>query len=326
MHLSAMFAQTKTIIAAIATFQPNTFLENIAARSDGSLLVTSVNPAAVYYVPNPGPVSGTVVPQQLAAFNQSVIGIVEVNHDIFYISTTDQMQGGGNLLWKLDMRSFGRLSHPLRVDLTQVATFPSRSRVINGSARLSKNVILCADSWAGLIWKVDIPRNGGEPSMSVWKEHAMFSPSSDPEKADVPGVNGLKYNEKTHILYFTTTSQLFFGRIRVDPDTLNPVGEPELVTDRWMQADDFILDVGANVAYVAIHRQNLIEMVDLTTGVNITVAGNPFNMDMIGPTSGAWDRGCKQGDSVAYFVTDGGIKNPADGIVREAKVLRLNFP
>ncbi|GKT96872.1 hypothetical protein Ct61P_14722 [Colletotrichum tofieldiae] len=154
----------------------------------------------------------------------------------------------------------------------------------------------------------------------------MFLPSSDPAKSDVPGVNGLKYDEKTHTLYFTTTSQLIFGRIRVDPDTLQPIGEPEVVTDRWMQVDDFILDVEANVAYVATHRQNLIERVDLSTGVNDTVAGNPLDMNMIGPTSGAWNRGCGKEGRVAYFVTDGGIKNPVDGIVREAKVLQLSFP
>ncbi|KEY64094.1 hypothetical protein S7711_09489 [Stachybotrys chartarum IBT 7711] len=320
-----MIARLKTLIKVIATFQPNTFLENVAARSDGSLLVTSVNPAALYYVPNPGPASRMVVPQTLATFNQSAMGIVETSPDIFYIATTDQMQGGGNLLWKLDMSSFGRLAHPREVDLTQVATFPVRSRVINGSARLSTNLILCADSWAGLIWKVEIPQDGGEPSMSVWKESAMFLPSSDPARADVPGVNGLKYNEKTHMLYFTTTSQLIFGRIPVDPDTLNPAGEPEMVTDRWMQADDFILDVEANAAYISTHRQNSIVKVDLTTGINNTIAGDPLDMDLIGPTSGAWKKGCKRGGRVAYFVTDGGIMNPVDGVVREAKVLMLDL-
>lgn len=104
--------------------------------------------------------------------------------------------------------------------------------------------------------------------LGVWKENVMFLPSSDPSKSDVPGANRLKYNEKTHTLYFTATSQLLFGRIRVDLDTLQPISEPEVVTDRWMQADDFILNVEANVVFIATHRQNLIEPVDLSSGVN----------------------------------------------------------
>lgn len=49
-------------------------------------------------------------------------------------------------------------------------------------------------------------------------------------------------------------------------------------------------------------------------------------MNMIRPTSRAWNRDCRKEGRVAYFVIDGGIKNPVDGTMREAKVLQLNFP
>lgn len=50
MYLNA----TKAVLTVVATFTVNNFLENTVARSDGSLIVTTVNPKGIYYVPNPG--------------------------------------------------------------------------------------------------------------------------------------------------------------------------------------------------------------------------------------------------------------------------------
>lgn len=104
-------------------------------------------------------------------------------------------------------------------------------------------------------------------------------------------MNGLQYNHRAKKLDFTNTSYLRFGNVSVDPNTLEPATEPQIVTESRMQGDDFLVDVDANVAYVTTHRENTIVKVDLATGVNTTIAGDPFHTDMIGLTSGAWDRG-----------------------------------
>jgi len=117
-------------------------------------------------------------PAAISNLNQSSMEIVELQQVIFYISTTDQMQGGGNHFWKLDMRNFTPRNNSTK--LIHVAAFPSKPLVLNGSARLSRNTILCADSWAGLIWKVEIPTNEGAPLISVWLERAIFAHNPDP--------------------------------------------------------------------------------------------------------------------------------------------------
>jgi hypothetical protein len=127
-------------------------------------------------------------------------------------------------------------------------------------------------------------------------------------------------------LYLTTTAQTIFCRIQVDPETLDPAGDPKDVTKRWMWGDDLIIDEDAGLAYVATHRQNTIERITLESGVRQNVAGEPLNLDMIGPTAGAWGRDTGDAGRVAYFSTDGGIKNPLSGVVRESKVLRVEFP
>lgn len=312
---------SSTKVTAVGSFPPNHFLENIIVRHDGSILVTVLTHKHLYYLPCPD--STLVKPLLLHTFDACPMGIVELEHDVFYIGTTTRFGDRPNTLWRLDMRSFTTLSVP---EPTAVLTFPPESKVLNGACALSPSVILFADSWADLIWKVDIPENGSAPSACVWLKHSMLAHSQDPSKHDVPGVNGLKFNKKDGHVYFTTTSQAIFGRIPVDRETLDPVGDPVDVTERRMWGDDLIIDEEGGIAYVATHRQNTIESVSLGTGVVANVAGDPLNLDLIGPTAGSWGRGMGHAGRVAYFTTDGGIKNPLGGVVREAMVLRVEFP
>ena len=118
-------------------------------------------------------------------------------------------------------------------------------------------------------------------------------------------------------------------RVRVSPQTLDPIGNPELVA-KGIMGDDFWLDEDGGYAYVATHRQNTIDRVSLEPGPNnsgrVSVAGNPFNEEIVGPTSGGWGRKAGEHGRVAYFMTDGGNKAPPpDGIVRPAKVIRLEL-
>ena len=119
-------------------------------------------------------------------------------------------------------------------------------------------------------------------------------------------------------------------RVRVDPDTHDPAGEPEFVAGGAM-SDDFCIDEDAGVAYLATHRENTIIRVSLEPGEDgdacRVVAGDPFTDQLIGPSSMAWGRAPGEYGRVAYITTDGGqTAPPPDGIVRPAKLLRLDIP
>jgi hypothetical protein len=125
----------------------------------------------------------------------------------------------------------------------------------------------------------------------------------------------------------TSTGQKLFMRVRVDPQTHDPEGTPELV-DHGTMADDFCIDEDVGVAYVTTHRENTIDRVPLKpkTGQRRSVAGQPFNELLLGPSSAAWSRVPGEYSRVAYFTTDGGqTAPPPDNIVRSAKVLRVEF-
>ena len=118
-------------------------------------------------------------------------------------------------------------------------------------------------------------------------------------------------------------------RVPVDPTSLEPAGEPELVVAGRM-GDDFCIDEDAGVIYLTTHRQNTIDIVSMDPGLNSgftqSVAGDPFTYDLIGPSAGAW--GPKPGDygRRAFFLMDGGTASPPpDGVRRPAKLLRVEL-
>ena len=87
-----------------------------------------------------------------------------------------------------------------------------------------------------------------------------------------------------------------------------------------------IIDEDAGLAYMATHQQITIKRIALESGVRQNVAGEPMNLNMVGPTAGARGRGVGDAGRVAYFSTDGSIKNSLSGVVMESKVLRREFP
>ena len=147
-------------------------------------------------------------------------------------------------------------------------------------------------------------------------------------KPEQPGINGIRYAAKINYIYYTATAKKLFMRVRVDPETLSAVGDPEHVAAGRM-ADDFCIDEDSGVAYLTTHRENTIEVVSLNPANNserFIVAGEPFTEQPIGPSSAAWSRRAGEYGKVAYFTTDGGTASPPpDGIRRTAKVLRVEI-
>lgn len=210
-----------------------------------------------------------------------------------------------------------------------VLQFPEAAQALNGSCLVGPRTILVADSFISQIWRVDLAEPGGRPKVRPWLKHDSIAHLPDSRVPDQPGVNGLKFAAQSNHIYYTSTAKELFMRVRIDPETLDPAGEPELVAT-GMMGDDLWIDEASGHAYVATHRQNTIDRVSLTPGPDNSgrtrVAGDPFTEELIGPTSGGWGRKDGEHGKVAYFLTDGGNKTPPpDGIVRPAKVLRLQL-
>ena len=311
-------------LKAVAEFPKEYFLENLAVRQDNSVLVTAMNHNELWYVP-PADGDTQVEPTRLHTFDTPTTGLAEIEPDVFLMLAGNLYTTHESFIYKIDLRRWNP-GQPIEPEL--FCRFPTEARGLNGCCLLRPGVLLVADCFASLIWRVDFSADGGEPSMSVWKAHDSMGYYPGRMKPEQPGVNGVRYAARTHYLYYTATAKKLFMRIAVDPDSLEAKGEPEVVVAGRM-GDDFCIDEDAGVIYLATHRQNTIDVVSMDPGLNSgftqSVAGDPFTEALIGPSGGAWGRKPGQQGRTAFFIMDGGTASPPPSGPQTAKLLRVDF-
>ena len=311
-------------LATIASFPVGSFLENLAVRSDNSVLVTSMNARELFYVP-PSSAAAPVEPVLLHRFEQPATGLVEIEPDVFLVSTSNLYTSHESYLHRLDLRGW-RPGSPARPEM--VFRFPDTARGLNGSCLLAPGIVLIADCFAGLIWRLDVQPGGQAMQARVWLAHDSMGYFPGKLKPEQPGVNGVRYAARTNHLYYTATARKLLMRVPVDPGSFEPAGPPELVVAGRM-GDDFCLDEDASAIYLATHRQNTIDRISMDPGDNSgfpqIVAGDPFTEALIGPSSGAWGRAPGQYGKVAFFISDGGTASPPPGGAQPARLLRVEF-
>jgi hypothetical protein len=218
-----MTAMTRTHVApssakltTVATFPKRYFLENLAVRADGSLLVTALTQKQLWYIP--APTTHTPVdPVLVHTFDHLTMGIAEAEHDIFYISISDGYTTHESYLMRLDLNGWTP-GTPLTPET--ILRFDDRVRALNGSCLVAPHVLLLADSFAGLIWRVDLPIDGGKATAGVWLQHAsMGHDPNNTMKPPQPGVNGVRFAAGSNTVYYTSTAQGVHGCVRRPCDT-----------------------------------------------------------------------------------------------------------
>jgi hypothetical protein len=311
-------------LEVVAEFPKGYFLENLAVRADGSILVSAMNKSELWCIPAPGTLL-PVEPVLVHTFELMTLNIIETEEDVFYLTASDVYKTRVSHLYRLNFRSW-KPGDTIQPEF--VLEFPEPKVAMNGSCLLAPNVLLAAGATA-LIWRVDLPVDGKPARARIWMEHDNMKMRPGEKKPEQPGVNGIRYAARTGHLYYTSTSQQLMMRVPVDQETLDPAGLPEFVAGGryW---DDFVLDEDAGIAYVTTHRENTIDRVPLRPGQHGVgrdiVAGEMFTAQLVGPSSAAWGRGPNDYGHLAYVTTDGGATEPPpDGIIRRALLLRIEL-
>ena len=144
-------------LTTVAEFPVGYFLENVAVRADGSMLVTELSKKGLWYVP--APTRGTPVrPVLIHTFDQPPFDLAETQRNVFYVGTSNYLTTHQSYLQRVDLRHW-KPGRPVPVQ--QVLKFPFPISAVDGSCVLAPDVLLVTDAADGLIWRVDLPPTAG---------------------------------------------------------------------------------------------------------------------------------------------------------------------
>lgn len=295
---SFLFASTHAShVRTVHEFSNPTWLENIAAMRNGSLLVTVIGRAEVHVVNPLVTPSTTSLVASIPDVN-GVFGITKLTDDIFAVAAGNYTAAnapveGSFSIWSINVSHRYQLAR-----INKIADTPSVG-MVNGLATLNEDTLLLADSWRGIIAALDTKTGKSQ----VWFEDA--STASNFSAAGLPlGVNGIKVYKEW--VYYTNTVLSSLYRVRFDRRTGKPNGEVETLAqgNAIGAPDDFAVleDCG-----VLLGRPLSDELVRVGTDGKVAVVAKAE-----GVTAVATGR-TRKGKKVTYLSSMGGFN--ADGTV-----------
>lgn len=294
-------------VEIIYRFPRGTSVENLAIRSNGLILATTLFTPKIYQV-DPKKCTASLVAKIPAA--TGLLSIVEIEKDIFYvvagnISVTLLIPTAGNFsVWRVDMNTFKLNKSLARVE--RVVDIP-QAKFLNGATVLSRKegTLLIADSLLGSVFRV----NTRSKEVRVIIKDPLFDVTS--ATAVAAGINGLKL-DRSGELYFTNTNQNLFGKISIWPDG-RPKAKGQVLSSGIVFADDFA--VGRKVGFfVTQNGPDQLSFVPPAGGKATVLVGSNDQPGLKGPTSAAIGKGKgKLGRKSLYVGTNGGLASYLSG-------------
>ncbi|GKT66329.1 hypothetical protein ColTof3_13668 [Colletotrichum tofieldiae] len=306
-----------------------TWLENLAVRPNGNLLVAQAYPTSVLYTVSH--------PSRGKPSLESLVNIPTVQnlHGISQVSVSSGQETyiviGGNATglagpitgefsaWIL---SFVRTSHGERVDARKISDMSEHSTFLNGVTSIPgvSNAVLVADSATGVVGYHNVTTGDFDTTAFTF-----------PEMSTVGGASSSIGVNRIHILdsylYWTNSFFVSLFRVRILPSGYPvPCATPELVANLSGTAttlDDFAFGNDGGV-YITTNLDNSIIRVDPATGLSRTVIGSKDSMLVAGSTTVAFGKGLHGG--TLYVTTSGPLGAPVNGTKTEgAKVVAVEI-
>ncbi|KAI1101672.1 hypothetical protein F4804DRAFT_315212 [Jackrogersella minutella] len=299
--------------------QTDDFIENIAVRGNGDLLVTLFHPSAsVYTVRRPFSKFPTLSLVHTFQDANSTTGITETNPDTFVVAAAF-MRGPATpcpnttSFWEL---KFGREIQ--EVEARRIMHAP-QAGLINGIASIpgTQPAVLAADGLLGLISRVDVTTGRYEIVLDI------------PELKPVAGrplyigANGLKVQDG--FVYWSNTGRVSLYRFRIDDKGYPIKGsdvEKVATVEGASGVDDFAFDKEGNI-WVATDINNTI--VTIRKGGFQTVAvGSTTELTVGGDTAVGFGRTLMD-KHILYVTTAGGAAAPINGtIIEPGKIVAVD--
>ena len=326
------------LLHTVYEFPNESWVENLAFRSNGNILVTLIQKPEVWEL---DPHEDPVVPRLVYSFPDaiSVLGIAEVEHDVFVMAVgnwsdvTDSPQAGSWSIWRLDLRKQEHQNiaywQKKKLSIAKKIGDISEAIFLNGLTVLldSSDLILVADSIAGVVYRFNW--RTGEQSIAI-DNPALKPNSSTPIKLGLNGIHVAPFDPNT--LYATNSlKKPTFFRIPINPQDGSQVGAVKTIVDippfplnDGAAADDFALQ-DDEFAWITSDPSNTLYRASLSSGSVHVVAGAADSSLLAGLTSCGF--GVTEADKARgrlYITTNGGIANPPPSGIVGGKVLSLD--
>ncbi|KAK9366207.1 hypothetical protein V1509DRAFT_630478 [Lipomyces kononenkoae] len=304
-------------VRTVVEYPFKTWVENIAVRANGDLLVTLIDHPELHLISPFGPGNTTT---EVSAFPDALglLGIAEFQPDKFAVvvgnwsDVTDKTTAHSYSIWKVDMRPFQAIgSEVIRPAVVKKVVDIPEAVFLNGLTTLNweEQTILVSDSGLGAVWKVDILNR----SYEIILQDSTMAPAPPYNL----GINGI------HILhghvYYTNSALELFVRMPIKPNGTK-AGDAEILATNHF-GDDFTFDNEGN-AYVTEDPGNALYKVT-PEGSVLTILGGANSSLIEGDTAAQFGR-TPADSNILYITTNGGLVNPVDGPPTGGKVIAFN--
>ena len=291
---SPIASRTPPTVTDIWDFSPGTWVENLAVRSNGQILVTLASTPEIYQVDPTLEQPATLVhafPGYLAC-----LGITELQQDLFYVITgnfsavTSTTGPGSYSVWELDMTGYSPTSGAPTPSATKVADFPD-SIFFNGMTSANQDILLIADSRAGAVVSLNVANKAtGNITDPLMTGNAT---------GEDLGVNGVKTRQGT--LYFTNTDQALYAEMPLNSAGTASTAAGKVVLSNLPSLDDFQFDPAGDTYFAG---NNELRSRAADDGAVATVSNSSL---LVGSTAVEFGRLSDDQDSV-YVTTNGGTE------------------
>ncbi|KAK5681246.1 hypothetical protein LTS10_007008 [Elasticomyces elasticus] len=313
-------------VETVYQFKNESWVENIAVRGNGKVLVTLITAPEVWEI---DPTTHTA--ELIYSFPDAIAatGITEVTDDVFAVAIgnwsleTAAGTKGSWSIWTIDYRSRQTWSkHHNPPSIIKVTDIPE-AVFLNGLTALPAlpDTVLAGDSELGLVNRVNT--HTGAHSVAI--QDSAFAANTT--TAALLGINGIHVRDG--YLYFTNSfsASLVYGRIPISDNgsatglVQTIVATPPYPTNIGYHADDFALDENGN-AWITTDASSTL--VKATPGGNVTTIEGGLQAAVVaGCTSAAFGR-TRGKRATLYITTNGGLVVPPVGGIVGGKVLALN--
>ncbi|MGQ1909107.1 SMP-30/gluconolactonase/LRE family protein [Marinifilum sp. RC60d5] len=272
----------------VKEFKRFEFLESVASGKDGSIYTTNLMLGLVYQIKN----GKTSI---LVDFEGQLAGLTFLDESHLLVTGTSDKKEAIVLQINLNIKESKIL-----------ATVP-KGILLNGITQLNKTNFLIADSFKGVIWKLNIK----DSSVKLWLKHDLLSSPSIEKQS--PGVNGIKVQGNS--VYVSNTGKMLMLKIPIIKG--DKAGDPEIF-HKNVFIDDFEMDSKSNV-YAATHVYDNIIKITPKGEVSIIATAK---QGVAGSTCLAWKKKTK---NTLLVSSNGGILKANKDEVVSAKVVELNL-